>query len=201
MQAAWRLITMGRRYLPPAAPDDPVAGELRRLAERDRAAGVVPGDWSGEERERWLTGLRGQRTLMAFYEPVRWPDRVLAPPAWRDEAVLIAVATLMAAVSERLPDTLWFALAVTPVWHVLDGFETRARRRSAARLGVTPETLPRQAATSGALFYAAATLGPWAWRKLRLVYVPASPSWTFFLAARMIYAVGERRSWRSAYRR
>lgn len=136
MQAAWRLITTGRRYLPPPAPDDPIAGELRKLAERDRAAGVVPGDWSGEERERWLKGLRGQRTLMAFYEPVRWPDRVLAPPAWRDEAVLIA----------------------------------------------------------------AATLGPWAWRKLRHEYVPASPSWTFFLAARIIYAIGERRSWRSAYR-
>src|SRR3954468_6201693 len=79
MNDSWRLITPARRYSPPPAPDDPVASALRELAARDRAAGRRPGDWSSEERERWLDGYRAQRTLMAFYEPVRWPDRVLAP--------------------------------------------------------------------------------------------------------------------------
>jgi hypothetical protein len=197
MNGSWRLITAGRRYLPPASADDPVAHELRTLAERDRAAGRTPADWSSEERERW----RGHyRALMTFYDPVRWPERLLAPPAWRDEAVLIAMATLIAALGERMPDTLWFARALLPVWHVMDAFDERARRRSAARLGLTAETMPRNGAISGALFHMAATLGPWTWRKLRRKPVPASPPWATYLAARTIYAINERRSWRRAVR-
>src|SRR3954453_24001405 len=104
---------------------------------RRRAPGRVPGDWSREERELWLGGYRGQRALMMFYDPVRWPDRVLAPPAWRDEAVLIVLTTRIGALGERMPDALWFALVLMPVWDVMEAFDTRARRRSAARLGLT----------------------------------------------------------------
>jgi hypothetical protein len=201
MNGSWRLITPGRRYLPPPAPDDPVVSELRELAMRDRAAERGPADWSSEERERWLAGFRAQRARMAFYDPVRWPDQMLTPPAWQDEIVLIAVATLLAALGERVPDTLWFALAMLPVWHVVDEFETRARRRSADRVGRAPETVPRRATVSGALFYSAATLGSWMWRKLHRKPVSASPPWPFVAASRIIAAVNERRSWRRANRR
>jgi hypothetical protein len=201
MIGAWALITPGRRYLPPLAPDDPLASELRELAARDRAAGRGPKDWSSEERERLLGGFRAQRALMAFYEPVRWPERLLAPPAWRDEVVLIALATVIAALGEHVPDSLWFALAVMPLWHVTDEFEAGGRRRSARRLGLTSETVPRRAALSGGMFYLAATLGPWTWRKLRHKPVPASQPWTFVLASRIIAGLNERRSWRRAYRR
>jgi hypothetical protein len=37
---------------------------------------------------------------MAFYDPVRWPERVLAPPAITDKAVLITIATVYAALTE-----------------------------------------------------------------------------------------------------
>jgi hypothetical protein len=201
MIASWRLIAPGRRYLPPPVPDDPVVRQLRELAARDRADERNPGDWSGEERERWLDGVRAQRALMAYYEPVRWPERLLAPPAWRDEVILIAVTTLIAAVGEHAPDTWRLALAVTPLWHIEERLDTRARRRSAARRGLTPETMPRRATVSGALFYVTATLGPWTWRKLRQKPASASPSWTFALAIRIIVALNERRSWRHACRR
>jgi hypothetical protein len=171
---------------------------LRALAARDRVEGRVPGDWSGEKRARWLGGLRAQRALMAYYEPVRWPERLLAPPAWRDEAILIAVTTLIAAVAEHAPDTWWLALAVAPLWHIEERLDTHARRRSASRLGLTPETMPRRATVSGALFYVAAVLGPWAWRRLRQKPSPASPRWTFYLTIRIIVALNERRSWRQA---
>src|SRR4051794_13803667 len=110
MSDSWRLIAPTRRYLLPPAPDDPVAGELRKLAARDRAAGRGPGDWSREERERWRIGLRAQRAVMAFYDPVRWPERLLTPPAWRDQIVMIAVGTLISALGENRPDTVRFAL-------------------------------------------------------------------------------------------
>src|SRR4051812_13410312 len=149
MSASWRLITPGRGYRPPPGPDDPVASALRDLALRDRAAGRNPGDWSGEERARWLNGMRGQRDLMAFYEPVRWPERPEAPAAWRDEVVLIALMTLLAGLGEHLPDTWWCALALLPVWEMAGKLDTRARRRSAVRLGLTAETVPRHAPVSG----------------------------------------------------
>ena len=158
----------------------------------------MPGDWSTAEQKRWLHGLRGQRAVMASYNPVRWPERMLAPPAWRDEIVLIALATLLTALSQHLPEALWCAVALQPLWHVVEQFETRARRRSATRLRLTPEALPRQRTVSGGLFYFAGTLGPWGWRKLTGRPEPASRSWTFFLAARLIAAIDERRSWRRA---
>ena len=98
-------------------------------------------------------------------------------------------------------DTFWFALAVTPLWHVAEKFETGARLRSAGWLGLTPETVPRRARLSGGMFYFAATVGPWAWRKLRQRPVLNSPPWTFVLASRIIAALDERRSWRRANHR
>ncbi|MDA0158782.1 hypothetical protein OM076_00780 [Solirubrobacter ginsenosidimutans] len=60
--------------------------------------------------------------------------------------------------------------------------------------------MPRRATVSGALFYVAATLGPWAWRKLGQKPAPASPPWTFYLTIRIIVALNERRSWRKECR-
>ncbi len=188
----------GRRYVPPAASDDANAVGLRALARRDLAAGHTPADWSAGERERWLGGLQAQRDLMAFYEPVRWPDRVLAPPALTDEAVLIAIATVFAALSERTPDTLAAVFALQPMWNAVERLELQARRRSAIRLGLSAESLPRRATVSGSLFLALGTLAPWAWRRLRGEPSVGSMPWSTYLATRIVAAVDERRSWRRA---
>jgi hypothetical protein len=164
MSGSWRLIRPGRRYVPPAASDDPIAIELRSLAQRDLAAGRTLGDWSDDERERLLGDRRGQRALMAFYEPVRWPDRVSAPPA------------------------------------VTDDLEQQARRRSAARLGLTPESLPGRAGVNGSLFVVLLTLAQWVWRRLHGETLPGSTPWSMYLATRLVTAVDERRSWRRALR-
>jgi hypothetical protein len=87
-----------------------------------------------------------------------------------------------------------------PVWHVLDEADRHARRRQAARLGLTWETAPLHAQPSGALFYFAASLGPWTVRKLLRRPAPWRMSWSFYLAMRIIGAVKERRSWRAAMR-
>ena len=200
MCGSWRLIIPGRRYLPPAASDDANAVELRALARRDLAAGRTPGDWSDDERERLLGSLRAQRELMAFYEPVRWPERVLAPPAISDEAVLIAIATVFAALSERAPDTLAAVFAMQPMWNALERLDLQARRRSAMRLDLTAESLPQRATVSGSLFLAVGTLAPWAWRRLRGEPSVGSMPWSTYLASRIVAAVDERRSWRRASR-
>jgi hypothetical protein len=58
---------------------------------------------------------------------------LLAPPAWRDEIILIAATTLIAAVGKHAPDTWWLALAVMPLWHIEERLDTRAP--GAARAG------------------------------------------------------------------
>ncbi|MDA0138604.1 hypothetical protein [Solirubrobacter deserti] len=201
MRGAWRLITPGRRYHPPVAADDPVARELRALAERDRAAGTTIGDWSQQERERWLKGFAGWRLVRAHYDPVRHPEKLDAPPAWTDELVLLLVVTLVAAYTDRLPDAAWTMVVFGPLWHAMTALEEAARRRSARRLGLTPETLPRAATVSGAAFLVPLTLGPWTWRKLRGESTRRDrQTWAFYLAARVIAVVNERRSWRQATR-
>jgi hypothetical protein len=201
MSGSWRLILPGRRYVPPAAPDDAVAVELRSLARRDLAAGRTPRDWSDDERERLLGDRRRQRALMDFYDPVRWPDRVLAPPAVTDEGMLITIATVFAALAERKPDALWAVFAMQPMWGVYEHLEQQARRRSAARLGLTAESLPRRATISGSLFIVPLILAPWVSRRLQGETLPASMPWSVYLASRIVAAIDERRSWRRALRR
>lgn len=149
MWGAWRLITPGRAYRPPFAADDPAGAELRALAERDLAAGRTVRDWSDEERERWLGSYHKQRAFSIHYSAIRRPTPPLAPPRWRDELALTALFTVVAAVSERGPDTWPAAIALLPVWHVLDELEQRARRRSGARLGLARETTPVPVTVSG----------------------------------------------------
>ncbi len=109
------------------------------------------------------------------------------------------MAAALAAVGEGRDDTLWWAIALIPVWHVLDKFDERARRRSAARLGLTWQTAPILSSPSGGLFYFAASLGPWTYRTLR--GKPATAGrlpWSFYVAMRIVSAVKERHSWRAA---
>jgi hypothetical protein len=199
MRGSWRLITPGRNYRPPVTGDEPGAAELRALAERDLAAGHTVKDWTDAERERWLLGLRKSRFFARHYNPIRHPEPPLAPPRWRDELVLIAALTALTVLSEQRAETLAWAIALMPAWHVLDEADKHARRRSAARLGLTWETAPIHCSPSGGLFYFVASLGPWTWRKLR-----GQPdeswrmSWSFYLAMRIVSAVSERRSWRAA---
>src|SRR4051812_50129897 len=115
MSGSWRLILPGRRYVPPAASDDAVAVELRSLARRDLAAGRTPRDWSDDERERLLGDRRRQRALMDFYDPVRWPDRVLAPPAGTDGGMLITNAPAFSPPAGGKPPAPWGGLPGRPL--------------------------------------------------------------------------------------
>jgi hypothetical protein len=200
MRGSWRLISPVRTYRPPVTGDEPGAAELRALAERDLAAGRTVKDWTDAERERWLHGGMTKSLFFArHYNAVRHPEPPLAPPRWRDELILLTITTALTALSLQREDTWFWAVAWMPVWHVLNKAETRARRRQAARLGLTSETAPIHAGPSGALFYFAASLGPWTLRKL--LRRPATSwrmSWSFYLAMRIIGAVRERRSWRTA---
>lgn len=200
MTGRWGLFRPGRRYRRPPALDDPVAKEWRALAARDRAANEDLADWSEEERERWMDGMRSQRAIAAYYTPARWPERIQAPPAWRDELLIIAAGVaLAAALSDQRPDTVWAATVFYPAWSALDDLDTELRRRSARRLGVTAERLPPASTVYGGIFFFAGTFGPWAWRKFRGEPTP-HPPWHVHLAGRLISAVNERRSWNAATR-
>jgi hypothetical protein len=200
MTANWSLIQPGRRYSRVPAPDNPVARELRALATRDRAAGSEPADWPQEERERWMGDMRSSRAYMAYYEPARWPERIQAPMAWPEELLLIALSVaLTAALSDPLPEALWVAIVLHPTWEALGGIETELRRRSARRLGVTPETLPPLSTVYGGIFFFAGTLGTLTWRTRRGPRATRT-RWHLYLAIRLISAVNERRSWRQATR-
>jgi hypothetical protein len=115
--------------------------------------------------------------------------------------VLIAIATVFAALAERKPDALPNVLAMQPMWSVYERLEQQARRRSAGRLGLTPESLPLRASVTGSLFVVLLTLAPWAWRRLHGETLPKAMPWDLYLAARVVATLEERRSWRRALRR
>ena len=197
MTGNWYLIRPGRRYRRPPAPDDPVARELRAMAARDRAADRGHADWPEEERERWLPEWRA---VSAYYDPARRPERIQAPLRWRDELVSIAVVvTLHGVVERRLPNAWWVAIVMHPAWESTRRLERELRRRSARRLGLTPETVPPLSTIYGGWFYFAGLLATLVWSSARGEPVPR-PSWPVYLAARIILAVNERQSWRAATR-
>ena len=171
-----------------AASDDELAAEARRLAARDREAGVVPRDWPREELERRKADLREYQRLMQSYAPARWPEKhLLAPPSWPAQLALMAIATLLLALGDHAEVALAF-----PVWEAMEPLEKDARRRSAERLGVTAANVPWPAVPATLFPYLAATVAT----GLR----GERPTWPVYLAGRVIGAVNERRSWRRAYR-
>jgi len=143
-----------------------------------------------------MNGTRSHHAVFAYYNPARWPERIEAPMAWREELVLIVASVALAAVlDDHLPDSLWAASVLYPAWHALDGLDAELRRRSARRLGVTAESVPPASTVYGGVFFFAGMFGPWAWRKFRGEATPPTP-WHVYLAGRLISAVNERRSWR-----
>jgi hypothetical protein len=196
VNGSWTLVRPGRRYRKLPALDDPTACELRALAARDRAADQGPADWSAEERDRWLTGRHGFHSMRAYYDPARWPERIEAPMAWRDELVVIFASVALTAFQDRV-DSLRAISVLYPTGKALDELVSELRRRSARHVGLTAESVPPASTVHGGWLFFAGTIGPWTWRKLRGERTPSMP-WEVFLAMRLILAVNERRSWREA---
>jgi hypothetical protein len=169
------------------APDDELATEGRRLAARDREAGVDLGDWPREERERLQEDYKAWGQMMRAYTVARHPERLAAPPAWPVRLALIALATVLAALSDR-----WEVALAYPMWQALEPLESYARKRSAVRLALTPEAAPYPVFSPVFLPYLVVALAT-GFREPR-------PKWPLYLAGRLIGAVNERRSWRRAYR-
>ena len=96
-----------------------------------------------------------------------------------------------------MPDTLWAALLLYPAWEAISGLDAELRRRSALRLGLTAETVPRSSTVTRGTVLLRGNVGTLVWRKYRGKPTPRMP-WPVFLAMRLIYAVNERRSWNAA---
>jgi hypothetical protein len=169
------------------APDGQIAAEARRLAARDREARREPSDWTPEERERWNAEPAEYWQMWHAYRAARWPERLAAPPVWPAQLTLIALATLLMALSDR-----WELAVMFPVWEAVGPLDAYARRHRARQLGLAPETAPYPvfAPTVVPFLLAAAATG----------FRESRSKWPLYLARRLIGAVNERRSWRRALR-
>jgi len=186
-----------------ARPDAPSVREALARAARDRHDGRRGfGDWSEEEQRDWMGQPDGLEASIV-YGLARHPGRLAAPPPWPQELGLLVAEALVASVGGRvLPfrrsSLPWLAVMLAGALGV-GGLRTRAERREARRIGLTPETAPRVITHGyfGLLIAAFAAESVWRRRTRRR---PERYPWMLENAANMIRRLDRRRAWQRAYR-